>query len=76
MDRGEKLSAYATGGIPVDWIINLADEQIEVSTDPRPALYPSRQDFQRGQKVPVLSDGQGRGKIAVNDILPSPQAAP
>jgi Uma2 family endonuclease len=76
LDRGEKLSAYATRRIPVYWIVNLAEDQIEVYTDPRPGRYQSRQDFKRGQKVPVVLDGRGRGKVAVNDILPSPQAAP
>jgi hypothetical protein len=34
LDRGQKLSDYATHGIPVYWIINLVDLQIEVYTGP------------------------------------------
>ena len=29
-DRGEKLLAYGRGGVPVYWIVNLLDNQIEV----------------------------------------------
>jgi Putative restriction endonuclease len=36
LDRGQKLSAYATAGIPVYWIINLVDSQVEVYTGPGP----------------------------------------
>src|SRR5208282_3529208 len=36
-DQGEKCAAYARGGVPVYWIINLIDNRIEVYTDPNPA---------------------------------------
>ena len=45
-DRGEKLGSYAGGGIPVYWIINLVDRQVEVYTDPGPGGYQSREDLQ------------------------------
>jgi len=61
---------YARGGIPVYWIVNLIDRQVEVYTDPGPAGYASRQDFPSGQRVPVVIDGQQVGQIAVDDILP------
>jgi hypothetical protein len=38
-DRNEKLPAYARGSIPVYWIINLVDRQVEVYTDPEPDSY-------------------------------------
>jgi Uma2 family endonuclease len=61
---------YARGGIPIYWIVNLVDRQVEVYTDPGPAGYASRQDFLCGQQVPVVIDGQQVGQIAVDDILP------
>ena len=61
---------YARGGIPVYWIVNLVDRQVEVYTDPGPAGYASRKDFVSGQRVPVVIDGQQSGQIAVDDILP------
>ena len=68
-DRNEKLPAYARGGIPVYWIINLVDRQVEVYTDPGPDGYRSSQVFTPGQSVPVVIDGRLIGQIAVDDIL-------
>ena len=62
--------AYAYGGVPVYWIINLVESQIEVYSDPAPEGYRSRQDFKPGQDVPVVIDGREIGRIAVADILP------
>jgi Uma2 family endonuclease len=61
---------YARGGIPVYWIVNLVDRQVEVYTDPGPAGYASRKDYSPGQQVPVVIVGQQVGQIAVDDILP------
>jgi Uma2 family endonuclease len=69
-DRGEKLVAYAKGGIPVYWIVNLVDRRVEVYTDPGPAGYAARVDFLPGQDVPVVIGGVEVGRIAVSDILP------
>ncbi len=65
-DQGLKLTAYAKGGIPVYWIVNL----VEVYTNPGPAGYASRQDFFPGQDVSVVIAGVEIGRIAVADILP------
>jgi Uma2 family endonuclease len=70
LDRGQKLSAYATAGILVYWIVNLVDNQIEVYTRPGPGAYQSRADYKPGQAVPVVIDGRHVGDIAVDDILP------
>jgi Uma2 family endonuclease len=69
-DRGRKHLAYAYGGIPVYWIINLVESQIEVYSDPAPEGYRSRQDFKPGQDVPVVIDGREIGRIGVTDIIP------
>src|SRR5262249_30174323 len=74
-DRGEKLLAYAKGGIPVYWIVNLVDRQIEVYTNPGPAGYASRVDFRPGQEVPVVIGGIEVGRIHVDAILPRQQAS-
>jgi Uma2 family endonuclease len=68
--QGEKLRSYAGGGIPVYWIVNLVDRQVEVYTSPGPTGYASRVDFKPGQQVPVVIDGHQLGQIAVDDILP------
>jgi Uma2 family endonuclease len=69
-DRREKLAAYATGGIPVYWIVNLVDQRVEVYTSPGPGRYAVREDFEPGQDVPVVIDGVELGRIAVADMLP------
>jgi Uma2 family endonuclease len=69
-DRSLKWSVYAKARIPVYWIVNLVDRQVEVYTNPAPAGYATRQDFQPGQQVPVVIDGQQCAPIAVDDILP------
>jgi Uma2 family endonuclease len=68
-DRGKKLAAYARGGIPVYWIVNLVDRQVEVYTGPRSDGYANRVDFTTGLNVPVVVDGIEIGQIAVSDIL-------
>jgi Uma2 family endonuclease len=61
---------YGRSAIPVYWIVNLVDRQVEVYTDPGPGGYASRTDFHPGQQVPVVIDGRQVGQIAVSDILP------
>ncbi len=65
---GSKLSGPAR--IPVYWIINLVDRQVEVYTNPGPAGYATRTDYRPGQQVPVVIDGQPVGQIAVDELLP------
>jgi Uma2 family endonuclease len=69
-DQGEKLRAYASGGIPVYWIVNLVARQVEVYTGPVQGNYPAPTIFKAGQQVPVVIDGQQLQPIAVDDILP------
>jgi Uma2 family endonuclease len=76
-DRNEKYPAFAKGGIPVYWIVNLAKRQIEVYTDPGPEGYRTQVDYAAGQAVPVVIDGRQIGALAVDDILPPlPVGAP
>jgi Uma2 family endonuclease len=69
-DREEKQPACARGGIPVYWIINLVDRQVEVYTNPGLGGYQSRQDFAPGQDVPVQINGVEVGRVAVTNLLP------
>ena len=69
-DRGKKLPAYAKGGIPVYWIINLVDRQVEVYSGPIAGSYPSPAIYVTGQQVPVVIGGQPLQPIAVDDLLP------
>ena len=73
-DRSIKAQIYAGAGVPLYWIINLVDEQIEVYTqptgpDPVPE-YRIHQDYKRGDFVPLVIDGIELGPIPGSDLLP------
>src|SRR5579883_969246 len=69
-DQGPKLSNYARAGIPVYWIVNLVDNQVEVYSQPGPDGYQSHLVFKPGEDVPVVIDRVEVGRIAVADLLP------
>lgn len=73
-DRRVKQRVYARAGLPVFWIVNVVDTQLEVYTDPEPAAdppaYRTRTDFTPGQAVPLVLDGQTVAQIPVADLLP------
>jgi Uma2 family endonuclease len=69
-DRTMATVVYGPSSIPVFWIVNLIDRQVEVYTDRRPTGYASRTDYKPGRRIPVVIDGQQLGQIAVDDILP------
>ncbi len=70
-DRGVKRSTYARAAIPIYWIVNLVDRQVEVYTRPTgEGRYRSRKVYKPGQRVPVVLDGQALPPIAVDDLLP------
>src|SRR5439155_15243835 len=73
-DRRDKGRIYARESIPVYWIVNLVDRQVEVYTDPDPAASPpayrTRTDYRPGDAVPIALDGQPAGSIPVADLIP------
>jgi Uma2 family endonuclease len=69
-DRGEKWAAYARGRIPVYWIINLVDRQVEVYSRPGVRGYRSSRVYKPGETIPVVIAGIRVGRIAVADLLP------
>jgi hypothetical protein len=74
-DRSLKAEVYATAKLPVYWIVNILDRQIEVYSDPtgpdpQPA-YRSRRDYRVNDLVPVRVGGQVIGSIAVRDLMPA-----
>jgi Uma2 family endonuclease len=73
LDRVGKGRIYARAGIPVYWVVNVADKVIEVYTQPsgtgETAAYAKRDDYAIGTSVPVILDGSTAGTIAVVDVM-------
>lgn len=72
-DRGDKARVYARAGIPVYWIVNVIDKQVEVLTLPSGPVdapaYAQQDVFPVGADVPVVLDGTTVGTIAVADLM-------
>jgi len=68
-----KLPLYAKAKLPIYWIINIPERQIEVYTEPRGGKTPTyrrRTDYGIDDVIPVILDGENRGSITVRGILP------
>jgi Uma2 family endonuclease len=61
---------YAAGGIPVYWIVNVDDGQVEVYSNPGPSGYRSHHVLAPGHVLSVVIDGVEIGEIPVAEILP------
>ncbi len=61
---------YSAAGIPVYWILNLVDRQLEVYTEPGSAGYTTQRVFKSGDSAPLELDGREVGRILVVDVLP------
>jgi Uma2 family endonuclease len=73
-DRRWKKRIYARAGIPVYWIVNLIDRQIELYTQPSGVAeqpdYATCQIIPADGELPVMIDGREVGRLAAKDILP------
>ena len=73
-DRRDKGRIYSAAGIPIYWVVNVIDRQIEVYTDPQaaatPPEYATRTDYPHGGSVPVVLDGVTVATLAVADLIP------
>ena len=61
---------YSSARIPIYWILNFADRQVVVYSDPGPDGYAITERYGPGSQVPVVIDGAVVGRIAVDDLLP------
>jgi Uma2 family endonuclease len=72
-DRADKGRIYSRAVIPIYWIINVIDRQIEVYSSPSgPTLSPGyahRQDHCVGDAVPLMLAGHTVATLAVQDLL-------
>jgi Uma2 family endonuclease len=73
-DRGVKKRLYARAGIPVYWIVNLIDRQVEVFSEPLASKDLPDYRHQRvcggNGAVPLIVAGVEIGQINVADLLP------
>jgi Uma2 family endonuclease len=73
-DRTSKKRLYARAGIPIYWIVNLVEQQVEVYTNPtgddEEPDYRQRQDFTAEDEVPLVVEGREVARILVGELLP------
>lgn len=72
-DRTLKLRIYANARIPIYWIINLQERQIEVYTEPanadEQASYQQQKIYQEADTLPVVIGENEVGKIKVQNVI-------
>ncbi len=72
-DRTLKLRIYAAARIPVYWILNLQDRQLEIYTDPTglgaQASYRRRDIFAESDDAPVMIEGREVGRVKVSALV-------
>ncbi|MCA9997794.1 MAG: Uma2 family endonuclease [Anaerolineales bacterium] len=73
-DQTWKKQIYAAANIPVYWIVNLPDQQIEVYSDPtgisQNPNYRQLRSYGVADKVPVMIDGKPSGLVPVHTLFP------
>lgn len=73
-DRVQKKRIYARAGVPVYWIINLSENQLEVYSAPAgeadAADYLQQQNYLPTDEVPLSLDGREIGRLRVSELLP------
>ncbi len=73
-DRMVKGLLYARARIPIYWIINLNERQVEVYTEPKGGKSPAyrrRTDFGINTKIPLVIEDSEVGQVIVSDLFPS-----
>ncbi|GAA6618703.1 Uma2 family endonuclease [Scytonema sp. NUACC26] len=72
--RTLKKRIYARANIPVYWIVNLVEQQVEVYTEPTNLLqeptYQQRHDYQITETIPLVIEGVEVGRASVQNLLP------
>ncbi len=78
-DRTKKLVVYALAKVPIYWIVNTKNRQIEVFTNPTGPVakprYRHRVIYRHGDMVPVVIAGKHVGSVLVADLIPKKRAS-
>jgi Uma2 family endonuclease len=73
-DQAWKKRIYARAGIPIYWIVNLPERQIEVYTQPSGATahptYRQLATYREGDEIPVVLAGEEIASLSVSELLP------
>lgn len=73
-DESIKMQLYAANNIVEYWIVNIAERQIQVYTEPFQtgdrAAYRQQTIYVVGDTIPVILDGREYGRILVSAIMP------
>lgn len=73
-DRTTKRRIYARAEVPVYWIVNLKDREIEVYAEPtgpgKSPTYKATQQVGPDGEIAVVIDGREVGRLKVKDLLP------
>ena len=72
-DRTLKKRLYAAAHIPIYWIINLPDAQLEVYTNPSATDEPDYEEqhiYRASDRVSVVVNGRSLTNLPVSDLLP------
>jgi Uma2 family endonuclease len=69
-DWTKKLPGYAAAGIPVYWIVDLAQRRVEIHREPGPSGYGVQEIISEKEHVTLTIDGRSFGTIAVSEFLP------
>jgi Uma2 family endonuclease len=64
------VATYGAAGIPVYWLLNLNDRQLEVYSSPTGGAYLISQVLLETESVELVIEGRMLGRIAVEDLLP------
>jgi Uma2 family endonuclease len=71
-DLEARKRVYARAGVPVCWVINLADTRIEVYSDlaitAGEAGYRRRTDFTASDEIPVVIEGREVRRFTVREL--------
>ena len=73
-DRADKGRIYARANVPIYWIVNLVDQQIEVYENPTgpsaSARYDKQTIYHPNDSIPLVLEGKTLAMFSVKDLLP------
>jgi Uma2 family endonuclease len=73
LQKDRKLAkTYGGAGIPVYWIINIPDRQLELFSSPVNGVYSVHQILLETESVDLVIEGRILGRIGVAELLPRP----